>query len=350
MGGGGAVTSGGSLTVENSVIANNKAALQGGGLYLRDASNALVQHSQILSNSAGILGGGIYVENVPSTALFKLFNNLIVGNMAVDASAGLGGGLYFTGTITGSDTRVHSNTFAYNQAAAFSVSAAIAVGGGGYFNQTGNVDFIHNIFWFNDNTTVGGTFESGDNKAGAGTLSYSSNNIHLDTNFGGIDADPQFVQGFYLNQTSNPSVDGSTIYGASTAGLTAPFTTDPTGAGDTGVLDIGFHYQKASAGTASAATLSLRTTLCSTAEVDVNALFGSLKEAGHLVAVKVISGSSAASSLTSLQPQGAGSVLAVDRGDGSYSFTLSRNGAAMIEIYVDGALIDTVSFDPGFAC
>lgn len=344
--GGGIAFQSTSAVMENSIIANNIVTgavnISGGGIFSNSSSLDL-QHSKILANQSSGSGGGAYVSNGTGSALI-LFNNLIVGNLAADA-AGAGGGLFMGGSNP-AITNVHSNTMAYNQAA----TSAGGAGGGGYFAQNGNVDFIHNIFWFNDNGTVGGTLEAGDNLAdvaGGGALSYSSNNVNDISNPGGINANPLFTQGFYLTQAGNPSVNGSTI----ATGPGAPFTTDPSGAPDVPAssLDIGFHYQRASAGALNLVD-SPNTLVCpasSTRQIEIiprftNAMDG---DPSHIVVAKITSGIAATlTSLTTLSPQGIGSVLTKDLGNGRYEFTVSGGsvGTSTVTIYVDDQPTTTI--------
>jgi len=350
---GGGIYVAGDLSADHIVVADNTAAGIdgnigfGGGIHASSSEGMLLQHSMILSNKADLQGGGVYASSPAGTG-FAMFNNLVVGNLAAEGNSGAGGGIYTTGTFPATPTpsNMHSNTVAYNQA----MPTATGRGGGGYFGHGGNIDFVNNIFWFNDNGTSG-AHEAGDDLAGSGGLSHANNNLgdNALTPPEGTDvnADPLFVEGFYLNQvTPSPSVDS----GHSLA-PTAPFTTDPAGGND-GTPDMGFHHSGGSSGTADATTeVQIEQVFCSSVSVSVVPEFGFSTEPGHLVVAKVINGSSTPSSLTSLTPEGAGSVLAVDDGDGTYSFILSTGGLVDLEIYVDGVLVTTVTgLDTGFAC
>lgn len=353
--GGGAVYvegNNGVAQIKDSLFADNSAINgPGGAVNLMDIATMSIENSQFFSNQSTRPGGGLHLhQNALPGNPTKIFNNLFVGNVTTDPTTD-GGAIeieHSQGVLN-----VNSNTVAYNQMVN---DPTTGFGGGVSINPANSTEFHNNIVWFNDNATVDDplTPETGDNLFLQTPNVADGNNANESAfggNAGGTPADPEFTGGFYLRQPppANPSVDNGNDTAAFWA-LDAPFTTDVNGTSDSGTLDIGFHYQKPSIGPSTAATLSLRADACSTQDVDVNALFGNLKEAGHLVVVKVITGSSTASARTSLAPGGIGTVLAIDRGDGVYSFTLTKNGPALVEIYVDGVLINTESYDPGLAC
>jgi CSLREA domain-containing protein len=96
-GGGGTVIGGSTLTVADSTVRRNSAALGGGGI---DASTARLTNSTVSGNSAGGSGGGIDA----STA--TLTNSIVSGNTAATD----GGGIFLFGTATLTDCTVSGNS------------------------------------------------------------------------------------------------------------------------------------------------------------------------------------------------------------------------------------------------
>ena len=69
----------------NGVFANNTATANGGGLYLRDGGTVL--NTTFYNDTATTLGGGIYVAHSNGSD-FNLQNSLLLGNSAMDSTAG----------------------------------------------------------------------------------------------------------------------------------------------------------------------------------------------------------------------------------------------------------------------
>lgn len=86
----GAINSTGALTLTNTIVQGNE-ALGGGGGGLSVGGTVLIQNSQIISNTTDGNGGGIYAT--PS-ATITIINSLIGWNSAT----GEGGGIYFDGS------------------------------------------------------------------------------------------------------------------------------------------------------------------------------------------------------------------------------------------------------------
>jgi putative cofactor-binding repeat protein len=104
--------------VSDNLIANNAANTaylgQGGGLYVRDASDVTVSNNTFQDNTAGStingIGGGLYLNN--SSAVVS--GNLIRDNQATPTGAGFGGGFYSEfGDVTLSGNIVTGNTAEY---------------------------------------------------------------------------------------------------------------------------------------------------------------------------------------------------------------------------------------------
>ncbi|MGI5869060.1 MAG: DUF1565 domain-containing protein [Kiritimatiellia bacterium] len=231
--GGGVCIEASSVTIEDSLFAENtadvkgskvKCASYGGGIATLGASavnlnNSVVRGNRAMraTNGSWPCGGGVYSE----AGTFQIENCLVYGNNASDLNnplsnpkyAGCGDGLY------GNSFTVLNSTIAFNM-------------GEGLHQDAGSQStFTDCIVWGN-----------GDDIAGA------SANVTLDhCNVGRFDGDtgtaliyddPQFDRGFYL-AAGSPCVDaGSTT--AAAAGLDA-LTTRADGAADAGTVDLGYH-------------------------------------------------------------------------------------------------------------
>lgn len=109
-GGGGFYVSGGTLTVRDSVVRDNKVttywSYEGGGFYL-DGATVVIENTKVLDNiSHDSDGGGIFSTYTDLTVT----NSLIAGNYAVDQ----GSGIYFEGD--GNDLSITNSTIANNGA------------------------------------------------------------------------------------------------------------------------------------------------------------------------------------------------------------------------------------------
>lgn len=96
-GGGAVFNDGGSLTVDGSVLVGNRApgsAGSGGGVFV-NGGTASISHTSILGGSAARAGGGIETVNADLTLRWVR----LIGNTA-GANPGNGGGLHLTGTGT----------------------------------------------------------------------------------------------------------------------------------------------------------------------------------------------------------------------------------------------------------
>lgn len=102
-GGGGAITSRGTLTLTFSTLRGNRAG-NGGGLYVADPGTARVFNSTISDNTAATAGGGIRVHRGPS---LSVLNSTIAFN-----SAAQGGGIAASDAVALSSATVFNNTAA----------------------------------------------------------------------------------------------------------------------------------------------------------------------------------------------------------------------------------------------
>lgn len=117
-GNGGGILNNGTLTLKDSLVSGNTAAL-GGGIYNQNGTLTL-NGTRVANNTATSAGGGI---NVQSGTVNLLNNTSLEDNTATS----IGGGIANSGTlnVTGSDTTRIS----------FSGNAAINSGGGGIYNS-----------------------------------------------------------------------------------------------------------------------------------------------------------------------------------------------------------------------
>ncbi len=88
-----------SVVVEDSVIKNNNASIEGGGIY--NLSDLVLRNTKIFGNQAGSQGGGIYNETIGTVTLFT---TKVTKNIAGDAGGGIyneAGGTVNLNTATG---------------------------------------------------------------------------------------------------------------------------------------------------------------------------------------------------------------------------------------------------------
>ncbi len=103
---GGAIMSGGQLTLSNSVVSYN-VSRYGGGIYAGNggAARALINRTKFLSNTSEISGGGLYAST-GATTIVTISNSSFSGN-----TSGNGGGLArFNATMTVVDSSFTFNT------------------------------------------------------------------------------------------------------------------------------------------------------------------------------------------------------------------------------------------------
>jgi CSLREA domain-containing protein len=194
--GGGIASYNGKLTSTNSVVTRNTAqALDGGGLYLRQGS-ASISNSTINANSAGQSGGGIH--NL--LALISVANTTISGNTAVR-----GGGIANAASTGG--VGLNHTTVAFNTATS---------SGGGVSNQLGGtVNSMNSIF--SDNAGPLPDFAGRLNSIGYNLIEDASGTLILGIATGNIlGVDPRLDTTLRLNgamtsthalSTDSPAID-----------------------------------------------------------------------------------------------------------------------------------------------
>ena len=273
------IGSGGALSINHctakivdSDIGSNQ-AYEGGGIYCITDTRIKIERCQINENSASLSekiwrrneGGGIYCEN---TSLF-MKDCVISRNQAYGSNnmtTGYGGGIYM---YSGSGSFTNC-LFTENVAWADNSDTKNGCGGGLYAPQTkidiSNCTFANNTakpegqgtgFYSNGSPTVinsifwGNTGSKSDSQIYDSSVKVKNSDIQGGwPGKGNINADPCFVSGqmgeYYLSQTSagqtiqSPCVDK----GSDTAeNLSMRFSTTCTsGAYDTEIVDMGYHY------------------------------------------------------------------------------------------------------------
>jgi len=184
---------GGSLTVTNSTIADNDAAIgQGGGIFFNFPSSAgnqlTLTNSTISGNIAGRRGGGIYFSaGTYAASSFSMRNCTVSGNVAYDE---FGGGIMISGT-TGAALSIANSTITGNRTLTNPGGGGLALNYG-----TGTISIESTII--SDNS---GPSPAADLYSNSNTTINSKNNL-----LGGI--------GGVINAGTNFVDQGGTIIGA----------------------------------------------------------------------------------------------------------------------------------------
>ena len=110
-GSGGAIWSGGSLTMTHVTVQNSKTALQSCGGALLVAGNTTIVDSTFTANVAGLGGGAICVRSQPDTQV-EVSDSRFMNNQAVDTTTGYGGAIY----VEYGSAIVHDSVFLFNSA------------------------------------------------------------------------------------------------------------------------------------------------------------------------------------------------------------------------------------------
>jgi VCBS repeat-containing protein len=358
LGGGGGiyVDGNGVLALFRSVVADNKAQSgPGGGINLVDTFSVTIEDNKFLSNSSLNPGGGLHIHPLDTTIVF---NNLFVGNVATSPSAQ--GGAVELDIETGTpNLDFNSNTVAYNQ-----TTQAPAGSGGGLavkaLSGSSSMELRNNNIWFNQDSSL--TPNVGDNYLQSViAVTGGNNNANPGDSVPGniaAPADPLFVGGFYLNQASSPSKDtgdGGFDFGRDSP----PYTTNADGSPDDPPFDIGFHHRSASPGTFDGVTANTAS-FCADAGAGATPVIftpnfanAPAGEAGHLVVVEFPAAFGVLASLMTLDPNGNGSRIARDLGDGRYAVTVDPNGAGGtvgFTVFVDDQPSQTFDLDFQTGC
>ncbi len=279
---------GGSLSLNNVVVANNQTtAGDGGGIALFDGGTISITNSTISSNTAngtssggGGSGGGIYVgDNYSNPLTMTVTGTIITGNKTAGNAPGSGGGVFsFAGADGSGDASntiaLHGDMITSNTAAAgqdgggvdvyggltvdqgtlVSGNAAGRWGGGLFLSGTANITSTTVI----NNSAAGGLGGTGINEGGGGIFANdSSSNVTVNDSrivgntavVGGsqLDGDGASSFGGILNAANNwfgTNTPSASFFGAGVKTLTTTpflketFSAVPTtvGAGKTSTL------------------------------------------------------------------------------------------------------------------
>lgn len=182
-------TIGGSATIENSVISNNRGDTHGGGIYIANLDAVRINNNEIRNNAAlGLLGngGGIYLSSLYGTVSENIINNNTILNNIADQNGGAiwldesavsvtgnditnnvaydskGGGIYIGDTDTQdsifSASIIRNNKIFTNNAAEL---------GGGIYIENGDHYINSNIIYGNSADDAGGSI---NNEQGGGLI------------------------------------------------------------------------------------------------------------------------------------------------------------------------------------
>ena len=123
---------GGSVTLENLSISGGGAVAQGGGILARNASLTM-RNTKVNSNISTQLGAGIYTQG----GTLSLINSTVANNRASNSEVAFGGGIFAVDTtVSLTSSSVSENSlFAYNQQGIGSVAAS----GAGIFAEGGSL-------------------------------------------------------------------------------------------------------------------------------------------------------------------------------------------------------------------
>jgi VCBS repeat-containing protein len=190
---GGGIYSEANLTMHHSLVIDNHASGNGGGIYQQNGT-LTVYDVTVQQNTAGLAAvfgdaGGIYALSADLT----LEDSLITGNSAADSAGGIyadssaiirrstisgnsalneGGGL----VVTGATLMIEDSTFAHNSAA----------NGGGLFNDISDMTLLNTTVSTNTATTGGGILNNGSLTLTHVTLANNSNVGLGQTAFGDV--------------------------------------------------------------------------------------------------------------------------------------------------------------------
>jgi len=184
------------LDINNSIITNNSAVNNGGGVYLGGSNIILNINNSIINNNSSIdQGGGIYSFEFNDG--FVTINNSSINNNSV--SGGNGGGLYLQSLYTNFYTTITNSTIDNNTASG---------SGGGIFSFPKAISSIvlNSTTISNNTANQAGGIHSGNYSSGASqsliTLTNSTiSGNHATDDLGGIASMAQIVSFIATNST-----------------------------------------------------------------------------------------------------------------------------------------------------
>ncbi|MCK4998712.1 MAG: hypothetical protein KAS23_04225, partial [Anaerohalosphaera sp.] len=273
------------LTSTGSYFAGNT-AWSGGALTLVDSDATITGGTMSNNHATGIIHDhyDVLLEGIGGAAAFVNssadIQNCILQNNKADAERSYGGAIAFNGTndrilhsiknslftgnnatLTGGAVMCSANAKPFIESCTFADNTVNEAGGAVYCDWTANPQISNSIFAGNVKYAVYEEQIGGDSSIVGSLFFDNADGDYFDANTGqayngaaginsvagnsaNVDGDPVFVAGplgmYYLNQGASAAVNTG-VGDASFYGLNI-FTTDPVGALDAGVVDIGYHY------------------------------------------------------------------------------------------------------------
>ena len=241
---GGGIYSRGILTLTNSVVSNNRAAVDGGGVYNTNNGTLTVTNSTFSNNQTEIDGGGIFNNSGTLTVTDGTFSNNIsnngsgggivnrgtstmTGSTFSGNDADTGGGIINSGTLTISDSKLSGNsanaavgggiinigTLAITNST-LSNNSAISCGGGMF--HTDNSATLTSVIFSSNSADYGGGVCSNANGLALTNVTFSGNSAV--NNGGGIYGTAATLT--HVTFSGNSATDGGGMYASSNSTLT----------------------------------------------------------------------------------------------------------------------------------
>jgi hypothetical protein len=227
----------------NAIVGNRSVSGRGGGLALSTGSYAgyntgkLKVSQNFFGYNSAKTGGGLDVSFFTPGDYYDitLDNLLAVGN----AAAGAGGGVSLQG-VGGIGGKIACSTMAGNSAAPMSGGGLLI---GGAVNLSPSFEATDLILWGNAGDDAGGLAFSEVTYSDAGILLPGTGNISEDPAFAGGTLGGHYLRQSDPNEPDSPAVDAGSALASDLSVDHLTTRTDDTP--DSGLADMGFHYQTA---------------------------------------------------------------------------------------------------------
>ena len=227
--GGGLYCLQGGINIQDCNVSGNRADFSGGGVYLRDVGGASFTNSLMINNQAGRDGGGVSANWYTGLSVYNctFSGNAVIDTIGEPNDTSLGGGLYCSYE---SNCVVADSIFWDN------------------FAVTGKAIVVGTGFEFDRRPATLSVSHSDIKNGQAGVFVQEGCTLHWGR--GNINKDPLFMEGplgdYYLSQIeagqgiTSPCVDAGSDYATST-GMWL-YTTRTDEVSDTGIVDMGYHH------------------------------------------------------------------------------------------------------------